>query len=214
MVSDLRGESSTNTDAKRIRFLSNAERDVAKRKLFQYFLLPNQTATGDGNNDYAIGSSTYPMRFKGLSEVFVGGTTEDKRYAIVDYHRFKNEFNKNNAARLCYEWYDAANDLWKVHISPAPETGVTIYYSYYWEPPKRTSSSDEVICPDMRILALYVLADLLDSEDDTNEAANKRGEAEQLVSEIIGKQNSPAVNQTYSFSSIYNSVKNQPLGSY
>lgn len=76
IISDKRGESSTNTDANRIRAVSRANKDFANRKFWRFYLLPNQTTVGTASNDYTVGSATYPMRFKGLTEVFVATTTD------------------------------------------------------------------------------------------------------------------------------------------
>ncbi|MGE9191044.1 hypothetical protein, partial [Escherichia coli] len=79
---------------------------------------------------------------------------------ILDYQTFWMEYNKNNSSKIVYEWYDAANDLWKMHINPAPDTGTTIYYSYYWTPPARTLTTDDVICPNPEIIAYLALAQI------------------------------------------------------
>lgn len=213
IVSDLRGENTTNTDAKRVRAVSRAERDFAKRQFFRTHRIES-TETGTGNNSYTIGSASYPMRSKGLSEVFVGGTTEDKRHGIVDFNAFKALYNNNNSIRVAYEWYDQANDAWKVYINPAPESGVTIYYTYYYEPPKKTSTSDLVVCPNPRILALLALADIYEGEDEGDMALEKKAEAEQLISEVMGVDDAPAVNQTYAFSVQQNSVYSRGIGTY
>lgn len=214
IVSDLRGESTVNTGSSRIRAISRAEQDFARRRLWKSHLLANVTTTGDGTNDYAAGSTTYPMRNKGLTEVFVGGTTEDKRYQVIDYVRFKAEFNKNNSSRVAYEWYDTANDLWKMHISPAPETGVTIYYTYFWTPPTRTLTTDEVICGNPEIIAYLASAQIYEGEDEDQKAILARQQAERLIDEQIGDDNMPAVNQTYAMGAIENSGRPQGFGTY
>jgi len=219
-ISDLRGESSTNTDANRIRFVSRAERDFARRFLWRIFLLPNQTTVGTAVNDYTIGSATYPFRVKGLMEVFVDTTgdsdvtQESCRYQIVDYATYKNLYNRNNAERLVYEWYDVANDLWKMHINPAPEATETITYSFFWEPPTRTLTTDAVVCPNPKILALLAAADLYDSEDELQKAQLYKNEAEQLISELQSLEVMPAVNQLYSMGAIESSVSEHGLGNY
>ncbi len=87
IISDLRGESAVNTNADRIRAVSRAYRDFALRNLWRVYLLRNQTTTGAGSADVTIGSATFPMRTKGLAELFIGsGTTEDKRYMILDFN--------------------------------------------------------------------------------------------------------------------------------
>lgn len=213
IISDLRGESSTNTDASRIRAISRSERDFAKRMFWRTHHLKDQTASGSGVNSYTVGSSTFPMRMKGLSEVFVGGTSEEHRHQIVDFNAFKSLYNTNNSVKVAYEWYDATNDLWKMYINPAPASGQTITYSYFWEPPKRTLPSDVVVCPNIRIIALLALGDIYEGEDEGDLAAEKRQEAEQLIGEIKGIEEAPAVNQTYSFA-LNQNVQNRGIGSY
>lgn len=213
-VSDLRGESSVNTDAVRIRYVTKNEKDLAKRMFWSWLRMPNQTTTGDGTNDYTIGSSTYPMRVKGLSEVFVDGTTESSRYTILDFNAYKAQYNLNNSAKICYEWYDVANDLWKVHINPAPETGKTITYTYFMEPATRTLTTEYVICPNPRIISLLVFADILDSEEEVQRAQIVRNEAEQLIEELMGIENAPAVNQTYRMEADINTRGTYGLGTY
>lgn len=217
IVSDWRGESSVNTDASRVRAVSRAEIAFARRKLWDYFHLKNQTATGDGTNDLTIGDSTNYYTEKGLSELFVstdGSTSEDKRYSIYDFHRYKNIYNNNNTTKMAYEWYDSANDLWKIHINPAPTASDTITYSYYWQPPKKTSSSDTVYCPDMEILAHLALASIYKGEDEVEAALQEMNEAEQIITEIFGKSNSPHVNQTYAMTSITNAISPRGIGTY
>lgn len=214
IVSDLRGESSTNTDASRIRSVSRAEQDLAKRKPWKLFLLPDQTQTANGTDtSFTIGSATYPMREKGLSEVFVGGTTEDKRYEIVDFFRYKVLYNQNNSARICYEWYDVANDLFKVRINPTPANGDVITYSYFWVPPTRTATSDAVISPNLDILARLALAYTYEGEDE-DKYQDELMIAEKLIDEEFGKSNSPAVNQLQKFDSITNAIRPRGIGSY
>lgn len=213
MISDLRGESSTNTDASRIRAISRSERDFAKRMFWRTHHLKDQTTTGSGVNSYTVGSSTFPMRMKGLSEVFVDGTSEEDRRQIVDFNAFKSLYNTNNSVKVAYEWYDAINDLWKMYINPAPAASVTITYSYFWEPPKRTLTTEVVVCPNMRIIALLALGDIYEGEDEGDLAVEKRQEAEQLIGEIKGMEEAPAVNQTYSFG-LNQNVQNRGIGSY
>lgn len=217
IVSDWKGESSTNTDADRVRAVSRSEVTFARRKLWDYFHLKNQTVSGDGSNDYTIGDATNRYQEKGLSEVFVstdGGTSEDKRYAIVDFHRYKNIYNNNNSAKICYEWYDSANDLWKIHINPAPSASDTITYSFYWQPAPKTSSSDTVYCPDINILAHLTAAEVYMGEDEQDLAQDELALAEQIISEMFGKSNSPNVNQLYSMSSSTNSITFRGIGTY
>jgi len=187
---------------------------------WRFYRLEDQTQVGDGTKNYTIGSSTYPMRMKGLTEVFVATTTdtdktlEASRIALVDFNTYKVMFNANNAQKICYEWFDAANDLWKLHINPAPAATETITYSYYWEPPVKTATTDKILCPDVKIIALIALADLYDGEDETDLADRKRNEAEQMISEYIGKENAPAVNQLYGMGAIESATVTRGVGTY
>lgn len=217
IVSDWRGESTIKTDANRVRAVSRSERAFARRKLWDYFHLKNKTQSGDGGNDYTIGDSTNHYMEKGLSELFVstdGSTTEDKRYSIVDYHRYKNIYNNNTSTKMVYEWYDSANDLWKIHINPAPAADETLTYSHFWVPAKKDSSSDTVYCPDMNILAHLSLAEIYQGEDEIDSSLDEKQAAEQIISEIFGIQNSPNVNQLYSMTSITNAISFRGIGTY
>lgn len=215
IMSDMRGESSTNTDAVRRRAVSRAEADFARRMFWRTHLLANQTTTGDGSaQDFTIGSATYPMRPKGLTEVFVGGTDEAHRHEIVDYQAYKVHYNRNSAERMVYEWYDVANDVWKMHINPTPDNGEEITYSYFWQPPERSTTADEVVCTNPKIIALIALGDIYQGEDEDQKALLARQEAEQLISELMGMENSPAVNQIYAVGAIENSQSSRGLGTY
>lgn len=220
IISDLRGESSVNTDAIRIRAVSRANQDFARRRFWQFYRLDDQTQVGSAVNNYTIGSSTYPMRMKGLTEVFVATTTdtdktqESQRISIVDFNTYKNIYNQSNAAKICYEWFDTANDLWKAHINPAPTALETITYTYYWEPPVKTATSDEILCPDVNILARLALGDIYEGEDEQDLADKQKNIAEQLINEYVGKDNAPAVNQIYTMGSIENSLRPRGIGSY
>lgn len=216
IVSDLRGESTTNTDANRIRAVSRAERDFARRMFWRNFLVKDQSlGTGDGTtSSFTVGSATYPFRMKGLMEVFVGGTTEDKRTDIVDFDKFKVMYNNNNAERMAYEYYDQANDLWKVKINPTPASGDAITASWFFEPPIKTSASETVVCPNPYILAYLAMADIYHGEDEIEKELQARQTAEQLISEQMGTENSPAVNQTYSMTAIENTGNQRSIGSY
>jgi hypothetical protein len=213
-VADLRGESSVNTDADRIRAVSKAERNIAGRRLFKWLLRQNISLTGDGTNAYTIGDATYPMREKGLTEVFVGGTAESNRYQVVDFTVYKNLYNQNNAARIAYEYFDQANDLYKVHINPAPATGTAIYYSYFYTPPKRTLTTDKVVCPNLEAITTLALAYIYENEDEGDYADTKKQEAEQMISELIALDNMPGVNQLYSMGAIENSTSTHGIGTY
>ena len=220
IVSDLRGESSTNTDANRIRAVSRANQDFAKRKFWKFYLKPDQTQVGDATNDYTIGSATYPMRFKGLTEVFVAKTTdtvktlESMRHTIIDFNTYKNLYNQANSVQIVYEWFDSANDLWKMHINPAPAATQTITYSYYLEPPEITLASEYVICPNTRIIAYLALAEIYDGEDEGDLADKRRIEAEQLIAEVIGQDNAPAVNQLITMYPIESATSSTGIGTY
>jgi len=215
IISDLRGESSTNTDAIRLRAVSRANLDFARRIYWRAYRLDNQTKVGSAVNSYQIDSTTNPMRMKGLTEVFVAKTSdtdktqEGMRYKIVDYNAYKELYNADNSDRLVYEWFDAANDIWKMYINPAVKATETITYSYYWEPPTKTLTTDKVMCPNMRIIALLALAEIYESEDEAEMAVDKKNEAEQLISECVSKENSPAVNQIYTIG-----VEDSGIGTY
>lgn len=217
IISDLRGESSTNTDASRIRAVSRANQDFARRKFWKFYLLADQTMAGTGVANYTVGSATNPMRYKGLTELFVSSdasTEESERYEIVDFNRYKNLVNRNANYRCAYEWYDATNDLWKVHINPVPEATDTITYSFYWEPPVLTATTEDVVCPNPKIVALLASADIHQGEDEGDLADDEKNEAEQLIGEVVGLDNSPAVNQLYSVGAIENSIRSAGIGTY
>lgn len=212
-ISDLRGESPVDTNASRIRAVSHSERDFAKRKFWRTHLLRDQTTTSTGSADVTIGSSTFPMRMKGLTELFVDGTLESSRYEIVDFNVFKIRYNNSNSDRMVYEWYDATNDLWKVHINPTPETGKIITYSYYWEPPTRTATTDVIVCPNVDIIARLTLASIYEGEDE-DKYQEQLMLAESLIDEYVALENSPAVNQLYTVSAIENASRPRGIGTY
>ena len=220
IVSDLRGESSTNTDAVRIRAVSRANQDFARRAFWRFYRLDSATQVGDATRDYTIGDATNPYRPKGLCELFVATTGDDhttyefERHAIVDVNKYKNLFNQNNAAKLVYEWFDAANDAWKVKINPAPAATETITYSYYWDPPEKTATTDEVICPQPKILALLTLAEIYEGEDEGDLASEKKYEAEQRITECISVENAPAVNQLYTMPPTESTSYKHGIGNY
>lgn len=201
-ISDLKGESSTNTDSIRIRAVSTAYRDFAKRGFYSFHLVRNATVSTDGtNNTFTIGSATYPMRFKGLSEVFVGtGTTESERYTVVDYHQFKKTINDDSTEQVAYEYYDYTSDEWKVKVNPTPATSLTVTYSYFYEPPTLTLTTDTVICPNPKVIALLALGDIYYGEEEISKANQVKQEAEQLISEIDALETAPAVGQLYGMS--------------
>lgn len=216
IISDLRGESSLNSNASRIRAISRAERDVAKRKFWRLFLLREQNAgTGDGlTTSFSIGTTTYNAREKGVCEVYVGGTTEDKRHTIVDHTNFRNIYNQNNAARIAYQWYDAANDSYKITINPVPSVGDVIYYSHFWMPASKTATSDAVYCFDMKILAYLANADIYESEEEPEMSLDSLQKAEALISTYEGIEEAPAVNQIYQVGNIESSIRPRGIGSY
>lgn len=199
IISDLRGESAVNTDTDRIRAVSRAEQDLARRMFFRIHLIKDQSiGTGDGSTStFTIGTSTYPMRSKGLMEIFVGGTTEDKRREVVDFAQYKEIYNSNGNANIAYEYYDQANDLWKVKINPVPANGDAITGSWYYIPPTRTATSDGVVSNDPYIIAYLALADIYHGEDELQAEQLARQEAENRIGEMMGSENVPAVNQTY-----------------
>jgi hypothetical protein len=218
-VSDLRGESSTNTSAIRIRAVSNSERQFALSYPWRTHLLRDQTMVGSGVNDYTIGDANHPMRMKGLTEVFVDTTStttkcgEGSRYQVVDYTNYKLIVNNNSAAKVVYEWYDATNDLWKMHINGAPAATDTITYAYFWEPPTRTLVTDVVVCPDMDIIVHLTLAYLYKGEDE-QKYQDYLLMAEDSMKELKSKEDQPAVGQLYQMASIENQSYPRGIGTY
>lgn len=206
IISDLRGESTTNTDAVRIRAVSKAEQDVASRKKFSEHLVANQTTTSTGVNAYTIGSATFPMRKKGLESVYVGDTTNSSEHLIIPQSDFRRTYNSNNAAKVAYEYYDVANDLWKMYINPTPDTGATITYSYYFLPPERTSTTDVVISPNNETIARLALAFILEGEEEYDLADAYKNEAEQMIAELIGLETENESGNTQSFKSAYRGI--------
>lgn len=219
-VADMRGESSVDTSAFRIRVVSLSEQDFARRMFWRFFLLENQTIAGTGSNDYTIGSTASPYRPKGLTELYVATTGSSDmtpmsgKCDIVDFRAFKTLYNQDNNKRMVYEWYDSANDLWKIHINPAPASTETITYSYFWEPPTRTSTSDPIICPRRSIISLMSAGAIFDSEDEIQKAQLVKNDAEQQISDLMGAENSPAVNQLYAMGAIENVDRPRGIGTY
>lgn len=217
IISDLRGESSVNTSTSRIRAVSRAERDFAKRRFYRIHLVKDQSiGTGDGTTqDFTVGSATYPMRMKGVMEVFVGGlNSEAYRRPIVDFGAYKNII-ANNASEYCaYEYYDQANRLWKVKINGAPGSGDAIYASWFYMPPTRTLTSEYVLVPDAFIVAYLALADIYHGEDELQLEQLARQEAEARIGEITGIEEAPAVNQIYTVDPIESSVRRKGIGTY
>lgn len=216
MVADRRGEPSTSTDNNRIRLVSKSEEMFAKRRFWDIHSLRNQTTTGDGSaTSFTIGSATYPMRFRGLFEVFVGGLQEGNRYTLVNFNEYKLALN-SGATKLVYETYDQANDLWKMVFSEAPDNGATIYYSYYYMPPKRTATTDSVICYDMDYIVNMTLSYLYESERDYEVANVYKKDAEDLMAEMMSVNNTPSDGQRMAFGSSINPLgtTNRGIGGY
>ena len=216
LISDLRGEASTNTNANRIRSVSRAEQDIAGRTFFRVHLLRDQSlGTGDGTTaNFTIGSTTFPMRPKGVAEVFVGGMTDDKRIPVIDYMAYKTTISRNSAEQVAYEWYDQANDLWKVHINRAPSVGDAVTASYFFMPPKRTLTSDTVICPSLLALARLANGYIYEYDDEVQRSQLEKAEAEQLIADLLAVEHSPAVNQSYAMTAIENDGRTRGLGTY
>ena len=166
IIADVRGETSVDTSSKRIRAIARADADFANRRFWHFYRLPNQTMAGTGSNDLAIGDATHPCRIHGLSELFVGSTIEGNRYEIVSYETFKVKFNDNNAHKMVYQWYDAVNDLWKLHFSVVPANTETITYTYYWEPATQTLETDTVITPNPDIQARMANSYIYEGDDE------------------------------------------------
>lgn len=203
IISDLRGESSTNTDAVRIRAVSKAEQEVAKRAKFDEHLVMDVAVTGTATNAYTIGSTLYPMRKGGLDSVYVGGTLNTDKYTLISQEEFRERYNSNNSAKIAYEYYDTANDLWKVYINPAPDTGAAIKYSYYYLPATRTATTDSVISPNREVIARLALAYILEGEEEYDLADAYKNESEQMISELIGLENEAPKGSTRTFSTPY-----------
>ena len=195
IISDLRGENVVNSDNKRIRAVSSAAFDFSNRKFWKTHLLADQSMAGDTTSNYTIGSSTYPMRLNGLCDIRVGGTDEAYRYSVVDENTSKIMISESSTAQVAYTWFDAANDVWKVHINASPAATDTIYYSYYWVSPALTATSSTLVCPNPKIIAKLALGDIYEGEDETEKAIVAKNEAEQLINELQGQDNQPAVNQ-------------------
>lgn len=208
-ISDYRGETTTNTDAKRIRAISRAEKAIAKRSPWTLFFYADKTSTTTGASAYVIGDTSYPFRNKGLAEVFVDSTDDSDRYQVILEQDFKNEYSNDSAKKVCYVTYVPSSDAWYMNLSPTPETGLTITYSYYWIPPKRTSVSDTVYCVDMEALARSALAEIYDSEDEGDLAAIERNKVENILASEIGVEEG-----TYPGQTMVMMGSNQGLGTY
>lgn len=158
--------------------------------------------------------SGYPAREKGLTEVYVDGTTSSHRYQIVDYSRFRAEKSMNDAAKIAFEWYDAANDEWKMRINATLTASNTIYHTFYWEPEEVTETTDTVVCSNPDIIAYLALARLYESEEEQQMAIAAKRFAEGLIDELEGINEMPAENQTYSLGAVENSVGSNGIGTY
>ncbi len=216
IISDLRGESTVNTDASRIRAISSAEQDLAKRDFFRMHLVKDQSiGTGDGTTTaFTVGTTTYPMRMKGLAEVFVGGTNESNRVTVVDFNQYKNLVNRNTSSRIAYEYFDQANDVWKVKINPAPSNSAAVTASWFYVPPVRTLTAEKVVCENPHIIAYSALGDIYHGEDELQLEQLSRQEAENRIEELQGTESSPAVNQLYQMPTTENQTSSNGFGNY
>lgn len=214
IMADLRGESTINTDASRIRAVSRAEQAFALQTFFRIHRLENQTLIADGTSDFTIGTATYPYRAKGLAELFVNGTTEDRRYRVLDKETYIDQFNRNNSLNIAYEWYDDANDLWKIHYTPAADVGKTITYTYYYSPPTRTATTDPVVSYNTQVLAHLALAEIYHGEDEIQKSQLSMQLAASLVNDALAVENTPAHGQTYAMGAIENSQFSRGIGTY
>lgn len=208
IISDLRGESSVNSDAVRIRAIDRSIGDFSTRRFWEVYRLNDQTLTLTGAGDYEIGSSTRPYRRKGISEVFIDGTLEQNRCRIVNQSEFKILFNSDNSALLAYEWYDATNDKWMLHINP-DTSGKVVTYTYYWQAPSVTSTTDSVYTPDPDIIARRALAYIYEGEDE-EKYTEQYQLSEQMAKSWDEIEDTPSVGQTYSMTPQIN----YGLGSY
>ena len=214
IISDEKGETATDTGATRIRALSRAYEWYAKAKRWNIHLKRLVPITSGGTADEEIGSTNFPMRQKGLAEVFVGGTTEDKRYSLVDYMAYQSLINQNPSGRFVYEWYDQANDKWMVHINPTPTSGDTIYYSYFYLPKALTTTTDTIYCEDVDCLVKQTKGYIYIAEDEPALAMEEFRQAQEIIAELQGLENAPAHNQLYSMGAIENSVYGHGIGTY
>ncbi len=183
---------------------------------FRIHLAKDQAiGTGDGTTTaFTIGNATFPMRMKGLSELFVGGTLESDRIEILDFADYKVRYNNDNSALIGYEYYNQGQDTWKVHINPAPASGDAITGSWYFIPPTKTLTTELVLCENPDIIVHLALARLYHSEDELQKEQLELKAAEDLIGELMGRENTPAVGQTYSMKSIENSGGKRGIGNY
>lgn len=207
IISDLRGESSINSDAVRVRAIDRALGDFSMRRYWEIYRKNDRTVVSTGAGDYEI-DTTFPCRVNGITEVFQGGTGEGNRYAIVKQKDFKKIFNSDTTLKLCYQWFDATNDKWMLHLSP-DTTGQTITYSYYWQHPTVTTTSSPVYIPDPDIAARRALAYLYEGEDE-EKYQEQYQLSEQMANSWDENEDQPAIGQLFSFSSNVN----KGIGSY
>lgn len=198
IISDLRGESSINSDAVRIRAIDRALGDFSTRRFWEIYRINDKTTTSTGVNNYEI-DTTFPCRSNGLCEVFAGGTAEANRYIIMKQKDFKKAYNEDSALNLCYQWFDATNDKWMIHLSP-DTTGDTITYSYYWQHPTVTTTSSAVYIPDPDIAARRALAYLYEGEDEEKYQEQYKL-SEQMANDWDEAEDQPAIGQLFAVSS-------------
>lgn len=198
LVSDLRGESTTNTDAVRIRAVSRANQTIAKKRPWKFYR-KELTVTANGTDqDFTIGSTAYEMGPGRLSEVYVGGQTESYKYQIISPEDYKYIMTQDDTSQVCYEWYDVANDAWKVHLSQIPVNATVIYYTFYFLPPKKTTTAQYVMSPDIDIIARYALAYIFQGEDE-DKYQTELQMAEAMLAKYEQDDDSPNIGQTITF---------------
>lgn len=172
LVSDLKGETSVNSSALRIRAVDRAAKDFALRREWQLFRLPDQTMVGNGTATYTLGSATYPARPSGLLEVFVtttgstNMTPESNEKEVISFEEFKSRYNENQSADVVYQYFDVTSNEWKMKINPIPASTETITYTYYWMPPTVTTTAGKVYCYDPMIIARLANAYIYENEDE------------------------------------------------
>lgn len=172
LISDLKGETSVDTSAMRIRAVDRASKDFALRREWQLFRIPDLTVVGNGTATYTLGSASYPARPSGLLEVFVtttgssNMTPESSRKEIISFEDFKSKYNDNASADIAYQYFDVVANEWKIKINPTPAATETITYSYYWMPPTVTTTAGKVYCYDPLIIARLANAYIYEYEDE------------------------------------------------
>lgn len=188
LVSDLKGETSVDTSTLRIRAIDRANKDFSLRRTWQLFRLPDQTTIGTGSSVYTLGSSTYPARPNGLLEVFVettgssNMTPESARKTVVPFEKFKSYYNSDSTADIVCQYFDVANNEWKMKINPSPESTETITFTHYWTPATVSQTTDKVYCYDPMIIARLANAYLYENEDE-----DKYQDQLQLAENLIQK---------------------------